>query len=323
MIEEVGGDLFQWFRSFYYVVTCGSFTEAARLLHRNQSAVTYQIKSLENELGVQLLRRLKNRIEVTDEGEILFKWILRTFDAISGMRQELGWRDKRGICRISASRPTFVSDPFMQSLVSFHAAWPNIHVYLNNSNPHQIYQDIQKGTIDFAVYGNARSELDLDFKPLFSSPCLLAVGKKETARLDARPTIAQLEKLSYIPLDIDRSGLPLYRTFLPREIAHLFGKRSWLSGISFQVILRYVAIDGGCTVLDMWSLKALNEYARDLKFYRLDHLVPPVEYGILSREGFSPGPAIAYFRNMLETSLSGICLEKEAEEMCEGAGGAD
>ena len=316
MIDEAGGDLFQWFRSFYFVATSGSFTRAAELLHRNQSAVTYQIKSLESERGVTLIHRLKNSIELTADGEILFKWVLRTFDAISGMRQELAWRDRRGACRVGASRPTLISEPFVTSLLTFHSEWPNMKIYLNNSNPHRIYNDIATGQIDFGVYAGARVSLELQAEQLFLSPCLLVVSKKLERRLDRRPTPAQLADIPYIPLNIDQSGLPVRQTFMPVELSHIFQNLSWLSCISYQVIFKYLTLCEGCTVIDAWSMTALQEYVAEFSFYPLDHLVPPVEYALLTRPGYTPGPAISHFRDMLVKNFSQVSLELEIEKLC-------
>ena len=51
----------------------GSFTKAAKSLHKAQSAVTYAIKSLESELGLNLLDRTGYRAKFTPEGKAILK----------------------------------------------------------------------------------------------------------------------------------------------------------------------------------------------------------------------------------------------------------
>ena len=53
---------------FQSVVKNGSFTLAAEEHHISQSAVSQQIKALEDELGVELLRRRNRRFELTEAG---------------------------------------------------------------------------------------------------------------------------------------------------------------------------------------------------------------------------------------------------------------
>ena len=60
-------------RYFQAVVRCGSFTGAAEECHISQSAISQQIKALEQELGVQLIMRMNRKFELTPEGEYFYK----------------------------------------------------------------------------------------------------------------------------------------------------------------------------------------------------------------------------------------------------------
>jgi len=58
--------------SFYNIVKEGSFTKASEKLFRSPSAISHQIRKLEEELATRLLNRTPKGITMTDEGEILF-----------------------------------------------------------------------------------------------------------------------------------------------------------------------------------------------------------------------------------------------------------
>ena len=60
-------------RYFQAVVKCGSFTEAAEECHISQSAISQQIKALEQELGVQLIERQNRKFTLTSAGEYFYK----------------------------------------------------------------------------------------------------------------------------------------------------------------------------------------------------------------------------------------------------------
>ncbi|MCH5352170.1 MAG: LysR family transcriptional regulator, partial [Acutalibacter sp.] len=60
-------------RYFQAVVRLGSFTEAAEECNISQSAISQQIKALEQELGVQLLERSKRKFTLTPAGEHFYK----------------------------------------------------------------------------------------------------------------------------------------------------------------------------------------------------------------------------------------------------------
>jgi LysR family transcriptional regulator, benzoate and cis,cis-muconate-responsive activator of ben and cat genes len=60
-------------RHFAAVVSEGNFSRAAKALHLTQPALSRQVKSLEDELGVTLLKREANRVTLTYSGQDLFE----------------------------------------------------------------------------------------------------------------------------------------------------------------------------------------------------------------------------------------------------------
>lgn len=77
---------------FCRVVELGSFSLAAEELGYTQSSVSQKIQSLEEELGVTLLLRQKNRLELTTDGENLYPYIQAIYAAeknLSGKKKEI------------------------------------------------------------------------------------------------------------------------------------------------------------------------------------------------------------------------------------------
>ena len=68
------------------------FNRAAEKLNISQPALSMKLKSLENEIGVKLVKRGKNFIGLTKEGEILkekFKYIVKEYIQIKQLSSEL------------------------------------------------------------------------------------------------------------------------------------------------------------------------------------------------------------------------------------------
>ncbi len=59
-------------QSFCTIADCSSFTEAARRVHKTQSAVSMQIKRLEERLGQTLFLREGRKVSLTGEGDALY-----------------------------------------------------------------------------------------------------------------------------------------------------------------------------------------------------------------------------------------------------------
>jgi putative choline sulfate-utilization transcription factor len=71
-----------WLRIFEAVGRLGSLTRAANELGLSQPAVTYQIKRVEDQLGVSLLHRSQGGSRLTDAGEVLFEAVKSSVESI-------------------------------------------------------------------------------------------------------------------------------------------------------------------------------------------------------------------------------------------------
>src|SRR6516165_1111547 len=71
------------------VAEAGSVTRAARLLHMVQPAVTRQIRTLEEELGVPLFDRTRHGMVPTAEGELLVERARRALGELERARTEI------------------------------------------------------------------------------------------------------------------------------------------------------------------------------------------------------------------------------------------
>ena len=74
---------------FQAVAETNSFTKAAELVHLTQPAVTFQVRKLEEELGMQVFLRRHNTIEITEAGKIALKCAEAVQDAYAKMREAI------------------------------------------------------------------------------------------------------------------------------------------------------------------------------------------------------------------------------------------
>lgn len=283
MIPEITGDFLQQLKSFYFVATCGSVSDAANHMNRTQSAVTYQIQLLEKGLDLVLFLRLKNKMVLTDEGQNLLKWTLRIFDTISGMHEELHGELQQGCLRIAGTRPIFNSEEFGRSFMTFHNEHPNIHVSLNSSHPALLYSGIKNGQNDFGLIGMSNKFEDLDFIPLFRSPFLLAIGKNEALGLSIPITPEKLKALPYISFSINLKEKISKYSLLPHEIQEYMDNNSVLSCSNYFIIMKFVTLGLGCTIIDALSLKSFNVMDK-IHVINLNPIIPPLQYGLLVRK---------------------------------------
>lgn len=78
-------------QSFMAIAEEGSITRAAEILHITQPALSRQLVSLEAELGCELFRRGKRRMELTDEGLLLQRRAAEILSLVA-LPSKLFWR---------------------------------------------------------------------------------------------------------------------------------------------------------------------------------------------------------------------------------------
>lgn len=142
-------------RYFLEIAREENMTKAAERLHVSQSALSRQIKGLEEELGKRLFIRHSFRIELTPEGILLRKRaedILQMVDKTTEEFQSLD-DDLRGDIFIGCAESE-ATKRLADLLFELHQRHPGIHFHLKSGNTADLAGDLDKGLLDFAVIAN-------------------------------------------------------------------------------------------------------------------------------------------------------------------------
>ena len=117
------------------IVQSGGFRGASEQLHKAQSAISYAIKSLEEEMGVLIFNREKYRPVLTPEGEAIYKkakQILRQTEELECLGKELSMGTEAEVClAINAIVPLH---PIKEVLTRFSKEFPHtrLKLYIEN-----------------------------------------------------------------------------------------------------------------------------------------------------------------------------------------------
>lgn len=104
-----------------------SFTKAAEELFVTQAAVSHQMKSLEEFLGLKLFRRRNRSLLLTEEGQSYYLDIKEIFTSINEATKRLLARSAKGALTVSLS-PSFAIQWLVPRLSGFNQAFPGIDV---------------------------------------------------------------------------------------------------------------------------------------------------------------------------------------------------
>lgn len=162
---------------FVEVCKCGSISGAAEKLHVAQPSVSMAMQALEQETGLNLFYREKNKISPTKEADILFEKI----SAILGQMDELT-RDiasMTGKASIRIALPLQLGITFMPAIFGdFCIQHPDIKVEIVEVGGVKALQMVEDGRVDIAFTNYHESVGDsLSYKKLFDCECLFCTWK--------------------------------------------------------------------------------------------------------------------------------------------------
>ncbi len=133
------------------IIETGSFQKAATRPDYTPSAVTSQIKLLENELSIKLFEKIGRKMELTQAGKDVLPFIeaiLHNVEQLNNYKKDIS--EITGTLRLVAPDSIFIYN--MQPIIKaiLHTA-PNIRLIVNSLPSHEINQAIVDGSADIGI----------------------------------------------------------------------------------------------------------------------------------------------------------------------------
>jgi DNA-binding transcriptional LysR family regulator len=195
-------------RSFIAVADAGGVTRAAGFLHLTQSAVSMQLKRLEEMLGLELLDRTGRTIALTASGEQLLAYARRMIALNDEVIGRLTHQAFEGEIKLGVPHDV-VYPAIPQVLKQFHAAFPRVKVQLESSHTTVLKDKFAKGACDVIV--TTETDVMPGAEVLATRP-LVWVGAPGGAVWRKRPLQLAFGRLCVFRASavatLDRAGMP-------------------------------------------------------------------------------------------------------------------
>ncbi len=163
-----------------------SFTRAGLELRVTQAAVSHQVNSLEEILGVRLFRRLSRGLALTDEGQALLPVLADSFARIRATLDRFENGHYREVVTVGAVG-TFATGWLLPRLQNFCAAHPYIDLRLLTNNNRV---DLAGEGLDYAIRFGDGSWHGVEAAPLFPAPLSAVCTPAIAARLHEPADVA-------------------------------------------------------------------------------------------------------------------------------------
>ncbi|WP_046866459.1 LysR substrate-binding domain-containing protein [Microvirga massiliensis] len=137
-------------RTFVAIADCGSFTKAAEIVHKTQSAVSMQMKRLEERIGRPIFERDGRHSRLTDDGERLLDYARR----IVRLNAEClaSFDDKELVGRVRLGLPDDYADRYLPEILArFSRSNPRAEVTVMCEPTPNLIDRVQNADLDLAI----------------------------------------------------------------------------------------------------------------------------------------------------------------------------
>lgn len=138
--------------AFTTVLEAGGFTKAAHSLNLTQSALSHQIKTLEEQLGVEVFARIGKRTILTQAGEVLLKYATTVLRELNEARQALLELQDPGRGRLRISAAGYSCYQLLPRILqAFKSEYPRVELSVSADYTGEAVQHLLEGVLDIAI----------------------------------------------------------------------------------------------------------------------------------------------------------------------------
>ncbi len=235
------------------IVEEGSITRAMDVLHLSQSALSYQLKEAELQVGTQLFYRRNKKLILTPVGKKLYTSAIKVLAEMDATDSEIKkmMNGENGVIRISTE--CYTSYHWLPAVLKkFNNEFPNVEIEIVFEATHRPIEKLMEGELDLAITSNPELIDKIEFIKLFADEMLAVVAPQHPW---ANRPFVQAEDFQDVTLIIH--SLPLdtvsiYRTeLIPKGISP---KKLIVLPLT-EASIELAKANMGVIVLANWALK--------------------------------------------------------------------
>lgn len=137
-------------KTFLVLTECKSFSKAAEMLYCSQPAISKQIESLENELGVPLFNRVRNKISLTIQGEYFIQYAEEIVMLYENSKEHIRQIENLEEGTLFFGATNFIGVYIVPKLIKdFQTKYPNIKINMMINSSKKLFEKLDKHEIEF------------------------------------------------------------------------------------------------------------------------------------------------------------------------------
>ena len=261
-------------RAIRAIHKCGGLSRAADMLNLTQSALSHQIKGLEDQAGVDLFVRRTKPLKLSAAGLRLLKLANRVLPEVEATEEEFRslLAGKSGRLHIAIECHACFEWLF-PVLESFRKAWPDVDVDIRPGLAFDALPALAREEVDLVVSSDPEEHSDLEFSPLFDYEPVFVASSQHALAQKFWISAEDFRDEVLITYPVDRPRLDVFSQLLmPAKVEPRAVRQVELTA----VILLLVASNRGVAVLPDWVVREVR--------YNSDYVTRPLtERGVTRR----------------------------------------
>jgi LysR family transcriptional regulator for metE and metH len=265
---------FRHLRTIKAIYEAGGLARAADLLNMTQSALSHQVKGLEDQAGVELFVRRSKPLKLSAAGMKLLRLAEQVLPQIAALEEEFAGliSGKSGRLHIAIECHACFEWLF-PVLEQFRRAWPEVDVDIRPGLAFDALPALRREEVDLVISSDPETIVGVEFAPLFDyAPMFIAAS---THPLAAKPFVVaeDFRDQTLLTYPVDRTRLDIFTELLsPAKVEPRAIRQVELTAM----ILMLVASNRGVAVLPDWVLREVK--------YSADYITRPItETGLTKR----------------------------------------
>lgn len=266
----------RYLRLIKAIVEEGSITRAMDVLHLSQSALSYQLKEAELQIGTQIFYRRNKKLILTAVGKKLYataNTIIKELDAAECEIKKM-MNGESGVIRISTE--CYTSYHWLPAVLKkFKSEFPNVEVEIVFEATHHPIEKLVGNELDLAITSNPELIDKVEFIQLFSDEMLAVVCNKHPWTQKEYVVAEDFQDVNLIIHSLPLDTVSIFRTQLtPKGI----NPKKLIVLPLTEASIELVKANMGVIVLANWALQPyLNDEIKAIRinpegFYRQQYV---------------------------------------------------
>ncbi len=268
---------FRHLRTIRAIHQAGGLARAAELLNMTQSALSHQVKGLEEQAGVELFVRRSKPLKLSAAGQKMLRAAEEILPRVNALEEEFAGLRLGNAGRLHIAIECHACfDWLFPVLEQFRRAWPEVDVDIRPGLAFDALPALRREEVDLVVSSDPEDLPGVDFLPLFDYEPVFVAARQHPLADKPFVEAGDFRDQTLITYPVERTRLDVFTQLLtPAKVEPRAIRQVELTA----VILLLVASNRGVAVLPDWVLREVR--------YHADYVTKPLTETGLTRRLFA------------------------------------